>query len=176
MPDTLESTLTIVDYWKYQTIDTGRAGPKGEELRERSETIYTKGSADNQLQELFRDRRTVTTSTTADDIDVAGVLSNIFGDMITFVKLRQISIYNLATASGEFLSVGGASSNPITSIFSQSGAPATASINVHPGGVLILSAPKDGFTVTAGSADTLRVNHEGSAGDISYDIILKGTL
>lgn len=174
MADSLTGNVNIEANWIYSKADTlGETATQPG--NKKYEQAFASGTADNQADVLYAATRTVTVATTADDLDLAGALTDIFGDTITMVKIRAIVIKNKVTTSGEDLSVGAAASNPITDLFSNAGTPGTSSIDIKPGGTFAITAGVDGITVTAGSADTLRVNHEGSAADISYDIVIYGT-
>lgn len=122
--------------------------------------------------QLWADRRFVTTSTGTDDLDLAGSLTNFFGETITFATIRVLVIFNRAIVAGDDIDIGGAAANPITSILDGSG---TAKMTVRASGLLVLTAPMDGYAVAGGSADTLRVTHAGSSEAITYDIVVIGT-
>lgn len=121
--------------------------------------------------QMWRDRRFVTSSTTTDDLDLAGGLTNVFGETITLATIRLILIHNRSITAGDDLDIGGAAANPLTSIHDGSG---TAKFTVRASGICVLSAPLDGYAVTGGSADTLRVTHAGASEAITYDIVIVG--
>lgn len=132
------------------------------------------GTADGQANELWRDRRTVTPATDVDDIDLYGVLENVFGQTINFAEITGIHILNNSTTAGYKLLVGGAGldGNALTSLFD--GDP-TAKIPIGPNGEFKVTNPLDGYVVTAASGDILRVAHAGGPSeDISYDIVIYG--
>ena len=133
--------------------------------------VWSDGIGPNQTNIMYRARRTVTLSTTTDDIDLAGVLIDIFGNIISFTHVKEIVILNTANVSGEDLLVGGAAANAWTQPFNTS---ATAKDDLWASGIWVRSAPLSGIAVTAGSSDTLRITHNGSVGDIDYDIVIKG--
>ena len=49
---------------------------------------------------------------TSETLDLSGVLSDVFGNTLTFAEIKLIWIENLSTTSGEVLKVG-AGSNPL---------------------------------------------------------------
>lgn len=133
---------------------------------------FTFGSGDNEINEIFVDQRTVSLATPTDDLDLAGFLTNVFGDLIAFTTVKAIAIVNLAATSGENLKVGGKSGNGWIAPF---GASSSYYDTIYAGsGLWIRTAPLSGFTVTSGSSDVLRVSHNGSLGDITYTVIILG--
>ncbi len=122
--------------------------------------------------QFWADRRTVTTSTTTDDLDLAGSLTNFFGETITLATLRALVIFNRATVAGDDLDIGGAAVNAMAQIFDAS---PSAKLTLRASGLLVVTAPLDGYSLTGGSDDTLRVTHAGSSEAIDYDIVVIGT-
>lgn len=103
-----------------------------------------------------------------DDLDLAGVLTSVFGATITSARLVGVFIKNKNTTSGDYLLVGAAASNPCyAGLF----ADATDKITIGPGGSWEWKSPTDPGTVTAGSADVLRVANPGSNA-VTFDIVL----
>lgn len=135
-------------------------------------TSYTDGESADQSEFIWADRRTVTVATTNDDIDLYGTLTDAFGLTINPKVIKTLLIYNRATASTEDLLVGAAGSNQFATIFNGG---TTSVARVDPGGCVLWHSPRVGYAVTSSTADILRVQHSGSAGDISYDIIMIGT-
>lgn len=177
MPVTSSLTMNILAEvnWNYQ--NTGFELSTTKDLgRERILRALAGGTADNQADLLWHDQRTVTLATVTDDIDLAGALTDPFGQTVTFVKIRALLIYNRETTTGENLLIGGAgaANNAWATLFNGD---QDAKITLAPTGVLLLTAPVDGYSVTAGSQDILRVVHDGTTtgGDIVYDIVVAGT-
>lgn len=145
------------------------------------------GQGDDQCEKLWYARRTVTLATPTDDLDLSGVLEDPFGQSVVFTKIKVIYIENkgvgdgedpetFTATSGEDLLVGGAGAvgNAIATILDGN---QDAQIRLRAGGILLLGAPLDGYTVVGGSEDVLRIEHDGSAAsgdDITYDIVIKG--
>lgn len=156
---------------RFSAVQTGSNDFGGPDFRPELEAIlqFTSGVAANQADILYVDERAFTSST-ADDIDLAGVLSNAFGQTITAVEIVGIVIIN-ATKAGVrntvTLSVG-AGSAPWFGMFGATG----DVIKVPPGGVFCLFAPDaSGLgTVTATTADLLTVTPGAAAG--SYQIAI----
>lgn len=136
------------------------------------------GAGTNQANQQWYTVGTLAAAATV-DLDLAGVLTNSFGDTVTLTKIRVLAIHNAGaddgdggytTQSGETLKVGAAGTNPITSIFDGS---STSKVVIHSGGQLLLTSPADGLTVTAGSADVLRIENAGTK-TIQYRILVQG--
>lgn len=118
---------------------------------------YTNGTGSEQCDLHVADTRAGT-----ETIDLNSTLTDIFGVTANFATIRELTIVNRRTASGEDIVLTG---NFIT------GALGTiTSVTVEPGGVFHVSSPIDGFTVTGGSQDSITVT--GAA--YAYDIIVEG--
>jgi hypothetical protein len=122
----------------------------------------------NQADKLFSDHRTIAPSGT-DDLDLAGVLVDPLGATISMARLKGI-IVKAAVANTNNV-VMGVGSNPITTILGGT----TPTLNIRPGGVLVLFAPDAvGYVVTAATADILRFANSGAGTSVDYDVILIG--
>jgi len=129
---------------------------------------FTDGTGQGQADILWADIRTVS-SASNDDLDFAGVLSSAFGATIAAAELVALVIIN-APASGAAntttLTLGQGSTNPVL-LFGGTSPTKT----IKPGGVLLLAdTDATGLaTVSAGSADTLRIAN-GSGASATYQI------
>lgn len=174
----LNALLKVVLNWDFQNYPAG-----GFDQTKSSQNLqFPPASSDTYSQslsstagtgnQLWADRRTVTTSTTTDDLDLAGSLTNFFGKTISLATLRGLVVFNRATVAGDDITVGGAAANALAAIFDAS---PSAELTVRASGMIVLSAPLDGYSVTGGSQDTLRITHAGSSEAITYDIVAIGT-
>lgn len=127
---------------------------------------YTNGTGDEQADKLWTTEYTQSAAVT---IDLAGSLTDIYGTTLTFTKIRAIVIKNLSTTTGFNLLVGGAASNAFSTPF----ADATDKVKVPPGGCLVLAAPLDGFAVTAGTGDQLKMDPGGS-NQVNWEVQIIG--
>jgi len=180
MSTSLTATLKVKLAWLFQNVlDLNTA--EDSYAWNQSEALAN-GTSENMANDMFHDRRYLTTGSPTDDLDLAGGLTNSFGETLTFTAIKQIVIYNLGVpdashatwtpTAGEDLDIGGAASNPFTAPFDGG---ATSKVTVPSGGMLVMTAPLDGWTVTAGSADTLRVALDGGgANDVDYEIVIIG--
>ncbi len=126
----------------------------------------TNGTGANKAQVLWHDQRTLAT-TTGEDLDLAGgALTNAFG-AVTFTKIKGILLEVETTTTGYRLQIGGdANSLPLFGA-------TTDYLEVQAGGVLMLVAPVDGYTVTADTGDILQV-YNPSGGSVTYNITIIG--
>ena len=127
------------------------------------------GAGANQASNLFSDTRTLAASA-SESLDLSGALSNAFGQVIAFTKVKALMIFAAATNVNDVV-VGGAGANGFTSPFGA----AAHTARVKPGGSLIITAPDaNGLAVTAGTGDLLQVANGGAGSTVTYDVILIG--
>lgn len=169
MTTSLTSNFKIQSSWNYVSTDELGIETKGAATKLYSQDLAD-GTGSEQASFVWRDRRTVTSATTTDDIDLSA-LTDEFGNAISALKIKELVIINLSTTLGQNLLVGGATSGAIQSLFNVG----TSQLQVHAGGAIAASSPLSGYTLIPGSEDTLRITHNGAAGDIQYEIVVKGT-
>ena len=132
--------------------------------------VFVDGTGANQATKSFLDTRTLAASAN-ESLDLAGGLTDAFGNALTFTKIRALMIRAAAGNTNNVL-VGGAASNGFVTPFSD----ATDVAVVRPGGLLLLAAPDaTGYAVTAGTGDLLKVANGGGSSAVTYDIFLLGT-
>lgn len=130
----------------------------------------TSGTGLNQADRLWSDTRTLTASST-EDLDLAGVLTDVFGATQTLARVKLIYV-KAALGNTNNVVVGGAASNGLLNWV----ADATDKVNVRPGGVLLLAAPDaTAYAVTATTGDLLRVGNSSSGTSVTYDIVIVGS-
>ena len=125
---------------------------------------YTDGTSANQVQQSYA--KTATLAATSETLDLTN-LTGPLGTTVNFTKVRTLVIENKATTSGYNLKIGGAASNIFSSIVDNS----SDIIILPPGGVLVLSSPVDGYTVS-GSVKNLKI--DSGANSVSYSIQIEG--
>jgi hypothetical protein len=126
------------------------------------------GTGAGQGNQIFQDRRTLTTGAN-ESLDLAGTLTNLLGQTITFTKVKLIFIASLSTNTTA-LTVG-AGSNPFVTFLGGT-TPTVGPIN--PGGFFAIGDPgATGYVVTATTADILKVTNAAGA-SATYDIIIIG--
>ncbi len=131
----------------------------------------TTGTGADNINEIFADTRQLAAST-AENLDLAGVLTDVFNNVITFTKIKFIIVKAAATNTNDVM-VGGHASAACFSMFNA----ATDKLRIKPGGFVVLVAPNSvGFAVTATTADMLTVGNSSSGSVVDYDIIIGGTV
>lgn len=145
-------------------------------------TEFSNGGGDGEVNRFWVQNRQLTLASGTDLLDLAGGLVDVYGNTITFSAVKAILVRNkgmlvggeATPTRGEDLLVGGAAASAFASPFYGDGG---ARLLVRSGGVLLLCAPYDGYSVSPGTGDVLQVEHAGSeasGGDIEYDIAIAG--
>ncbi|MFF9197337.1 hypothetical protein ACF09L_19225 [Streptomyces sp. NPDC014779] len=130
------------------------------------ESGTTAGKADLR----FADTRTLAASAT-EDLDLAGVLTDVFGTALTFVRIKGLFI-SASAANTNNVVVGAAAANPWTTLLN-----ATGTITLRPGATIAAmsgSADATGMAVAAGTGDLLKVANSGAGSSVTYDIVVIG--
>lgn len=167
MAKTLTTTIDLNLLAEY--VDSGDLNAQRGVLNLAIDDSLASGTAANQANLLWYGTRTL--AATSEQLDFAGVQTDAFGDTATFAKIKTLLIRNRNTAAGQILVIGGGTTNPITTIFGSTATNCTETIG--PDGLCFKHNPGDGFVVTAGSADTLKLN--AGTNTVTYDIIAIGT-
>lgn len=163
MPD-LSGNFTIGAVIQGLYTDSGDIAAAMQNLILSENKTFTNGNGNSQMNRLFVDTRTLAAA--SENLDLAGGLTDRFGNTITLAKLNLLYIKNKSTTSPQILKVGGdANSVPLF------GAVADY-IVIPPGGVLLWVATVDGIAVTAGTGDILKIENSAS---FDYDIVIGGS-
>lgn len=132
-----------------------------------SDTLAS-GTGLDQADLVWHDRRTLNNA--AEDLDVSGGLTDVYGNAITMVKVKGLVVHNRNTTAGEYIDMGG-DGNGLLIFLS-----ATDIIRIHPNGLVFLWNPSlAGYAVTAATGDILQMDTTGSGASVSYDIKIIGT-
>jgi hypothetical protein len=126
------------------------------------------GTGSGQANLLFADQRTIAASS-SENLDLAGVLTDPFGNTLTFAAIKVIRICASSANTNNVL-VGGAASNTFLGMFDD----ATDIIRVKPGGCFLWIAPQTGATVTASTGDILKIANSSSGTGVTYDVTILG--
>ena len=130
---------------------------------------YSTGTGANQADRIWHDQRTIAASGT-DDLDLAGVLVDVFGATVTFARIRAI-VVQAASGNTNNVVIGAAASNQFATWVGA----ATHTVNVRPGGLFTLAATDaTSYAVTAGTGDLLRIANSGAGTSVTYDVVLIG--
>ena len=127
------------------------------------------GTAASQADLLFSDTRTLSASGT-EDLDLSGSLSDAFGNTLAFVKVKSILIVASSDNTND-VQVEPAAANGFLGPFAAVG----DQLDIPPGGSIMLNAPVNGWTVTAGSGDLLTITNSAGTTSVEYDIVIVGT-
>lgn len=113
---------------------------------------------------MWADSRSLAAST-SEDIDLSGGVSDVFGVALSFAEVTSIFVENTGTST---ITVGGAASNGFIGPFG-----AAAHTITIPAGDIVLLTNMNGWAVTAGTGDILKVlSGAGSTG--TYNIVVIG--
>ena len=167
----LSTSLRVaLDFSQSNSADFGPARFQGkvEKLLQ-----FANGTGANQADLLFVDERSVAAST-ADPLDLAGVLVNAFGATVNAAEIVAILVINapvdpLAAANTSNLTIG-AGTNPVVGYLGGT----TPTVGpIKPGGMVLLCNPDaTGLaTVTAATADVLNIAN-GSGGTAKYQVAI----
>lgn len=130
---------------------------------------WANGESANQCEMVWGDTRTLAASTT-EDLDLAGGLTDGLGGTITFTAIKEIYV-SAASDNGDTISIGGAASNTFVGPF----ADASDKVKIPANGSCHIVAPTAaGWTVTASTADLLRIGNDDSGDTADYSIFVRG--
>lgn len=125
------------------------------------------GSGAGKSTKAYAASRTIAGSG-SDALDLAGVLVDAFGSVLTFTKVRAVAVAASAANAGTLKM--GAGTAPMGSFFGAG----TERLVIRPGGFILLAAPDaTAYAVTASTADTLTISND-SASLSAYDIVIIG--
>ena len=128
------------------------------------------GTAAGQADRMWSDRRTLAASG-AEDLDLAGVLTDAFGATITLARVKGLYVA-AAAANTNNVVVGNASSNGWATALN-----ATGTVTLRPGAVLCLMAGQadaTGYAVTASTGDLLHIANSAAGSAVTYDVVVIG--
>lgn len=122
-----------------------------------------------QADRMWSDDRTLAASA-SENLDLSGVLSDVFGAVASFAKVKAIILVAAAGNAGDIV-LGGAASNGFVGPFGG----AAHTVAIRPGGVVLLADAGAGWAVTAGTGDLLKVANAAGGAAGSYKVIVLGT-
>ncbi|MFD9444951.1 hypothetical protein [Streptomyces sp. NPDC060001] len=139
-------------------------------LQVRKAVSLSSGTGAGQADKVFSDRRTLAASAT-EDLDLAGVLLDVFGAAITFARIKGIVI-SAAAGNTNNVIVGAASATQWATLLNAAG-----TVTLRPGAsfcAIAGAADATGWAVTATTGDLLKVANSGAGTSVTYDIVLIG--
>lgn len=131
-------------------------------------TELQNGTGDFQATKVFSDTRQLAASAT-EDLDLSGTLASPLGGTVVFTAIKAILI-KAAPGNTNNVIVGGAAANGFIGPFGA----ANNTIAVRPGGAFLLTAPKTGWPVTAGTADLLKLANSAGGSVVDFDVVIVG--
>ena len=130
---------------------------------------YTNGTGVANAGQVYTKSSTLAASATL-DLDLAGSLTDIYGDTVTFTSIVAMVLRNTST-NDAVISLGGADSAGMANIFAN----VNDKLNVRPGGVFAVGATDaTAYAVTATTADILRLTNVSGAEVVTYEIVILG--
>jgi hypothetical protein len=129
----------------------------------------TSGTAAGMADRVFTDTRTLGISAT-EDLDLAGVLTDAFGALITFVKIKALVIKAAAgnTNNVNLSRPAGATGVPLFLAVSDG-------LVIPPGYTFAWFGSGTGITVTPTSGDLITLTNGGAGTGVTYDVVIIGT-
>lgn len=164
----LTGSLTVAANLRYTPATLPELSSPSDQLARTLAITIADGSGAGQANQLWHDQRIVTASTN-DDLDLAGSLTDVFGQTIALARVKALILQH--KAGSNVLTVGGSPANPWISWLAASG----DGVILRPNGGIIAAIAPDatGYVVTAGTGDILRVAN-GAGSSVTYDIYLVG--
>lgn len=159
------SVRTIINSSFVNALDLASAT---DALQQTFNDAFTNGTGADKAQVQWHDQRSLASGAT-ESLDLAGSLTSAFG-VVTFTKVKWLIIRVVTETTGYKLGVGGAAANQFINWVADS----SDIVYIGAGGMLVLSSPVDGFAVTAGTGDILKIANAAGGDTITYDIIVIG--
>lgn len=132
-------------------------------------TSMASGTGANQADKVYSETKSIVASGTY-DLDLAGVLLDAYGAVITFARVKLIAVFADAGNTNNVLIGAAAATQFIGPLGS-----ATDKINVRPGGVSVNFAPDaTAWPVGAGATDFLRFTNSAAGTSVLFDIVIVG--
>lgn len=127
------------------------------------------GTGANQSDRIYHETNTLGASATK-DYDLAGVLTDIYGTVISFARVKAVAIFADAANTNNVV-LGGAAATQWVGPFGA----AAHTIHVRPGGALLFfCSDATGWPVGAGATDFLRAANSAGGTSVTYSIIVIG--
>lgn len=131
----------------------------------------TSGTGASQADKIYAATRTLAAST-SEDLDLAGVLTDALGNVITLARVKLIAVFASGANANNVLLGGVANGLAAGPILPQT----TGTVTVRPGGFAIFAAPDaTAYAVTGGTGDLLHVANSGAGTSVTYDVIIIGS-
>ena len=129
------------------------------------------GTGAGAVDVLYSDTNTLAASATI-DIDLSGALANAIGGTSVFARVKGLYI-KASAANTNNVVVGAAAATQWLTLIGT----ATGTVILRPGAFMMVAAgvaDATGYTVTAATADLLRIANSGAGTSVTYDIVVLG--
>lgn len=133
-----------------------------------TELAFTDGTTAGKADRIFADTRTLAASGT-ENLDLAGVLTDAYGAVITFATIKAIVI-KAASGNTNDVQLTRPASNGVPLFLA-----ASDGLSVKPGGIFAWGCTGTGITVTAATGDILTITNSAAGTGVTYDILIIGT-
>lgn len=132
--------------------------------------LFTDGTGADNAKEMWTDTRTLTASAT-ENLDLVGVLTDVFGNTLTFTKIKALIVKADAANTNDVM-VGGHATAAASTFFGD----ATDKARVRPGGMVAFVSPDaTGYAITA-TTDLLTITNSAGSTSVIYTIIVIGVV
>jgi hypothetical protein len=170
MAKTLTSKLTLLIDALFTNAATGIFPTlQGQAQARSSQIALANGTGANQADLIYTETRTLGASASV-TLDLAGVLTDIYGALITFARIKAIIILAAAANTNNVLMGAAAATQFLGPLGS-----ATDVVNVRPGGWGIFVAPDaTAWAVGAGATDFLKFANSAAGTGVTFDLAIIG--
>lgn len=159
---TLTATMQISI--EARQIGTNDLSAPEQTIRKTKRRSWESGTANGKVDIQWSDTRTLAASAN-EDIDLAGVLADVFGATFTAVEIASLYI-EADSANTNDVEFGPAASNGFLGPFKD----ASDRLKIGPDQFFAMPAPTAGWAVTAGTGDKLNIANSGAGSSVTYTI------
>ena len=149
--------------------DTAELATPRSNISKQYKRTTANGTGSGQADLRFQDSARSLAAAATENMDLAGGLTDEYGNTITFATVTGITIKNLNTVTGDNLTIGGAASNPAALWFGAT----THTLTIEANQIFHITTDV-GWTITGGSADVLKILNDDATNAITFDIIIEG--
>lgn len=166
MPTTLKASIKCSVAALFTS--TQSFGEAADNIQKNASVAFANGAGANQADKIWRATRTLAGGAN-EELDLAGVLEDAFGNLLAFASVKAILV-TAAAGNTNNVVVGGAAANAVP-LFGD----ATDTVAIPPGGFFALASPAaNGWVVTAGTGDKLKIANSAGGTGVTYDIVIIG--
>lgn len=166
MATSLQCDVSAALRWVFQTDDGDSARAVLDANTVSLIDALTDGSGSDQANKVYHARLSIANASPV-TLDIAGGLTDVFGNTITMTAVKAMMILNHGTTDSALLTVGGTFKS-----YMQSGASTSLYVG-RGGGVLLWNPTLTAWTVTAGTGDTITITSSGE-NPITCDVVIIG--